>query len=85
MKIALDIETLQASKEEWADLQGVSLLPDQTGVSSSDLDEKHEKEFQKSAFDGTFSRIICIGILFFSNDMKPLKLWHCMVQMKRRF
>ncbi|HZC67329.1 MAG TPA: ribonuclease H-like domain-containing protein [Nitrospirales bacterium] len=61
MKVVLDIETIQPPKEEWAALAGV----DPTG----DLFEY--KEFERAAFDGTFSRIICIGAIAFSDDMAP--------------
>lgn len=80
MKVVLDIETVQASREEWARLAGVEALVADTcsGDPSSDLlsyaetQERLQKEdelYERSAFDGTFSRIVCIGLLIFSDTM----------------
>lgn len=66
MRIALDIETLQASKEEWFSLMGIN-----PGNQESEL-AKYEKEFDRSMSDATFSKIICIGMLLFKDDMSPL-------------
>jgi predicted PolB exonuclease-like 3'-5' exonuclease len=80
MKIVLDIETVQATREEWARLAGK-----QPGVDSSQPEEsedlfaageaqerRHAEDelYAKSAFDGTFSRIVCIGLLEFSDHME---------------
>ena len=81
MKVVLDIETVQAPREEWARLAGrepVSL--EAAWVESDDLfshasvDERRRIEdelYEKSAFDGTFSRIVCVGLLMFSDSMEP--------------
>ena len=82
MKVVLDIETLQASREHWARLVGV---PEATGddglagVSEDLIDyseqqarrQKDEDAYQRAAFDGTFSRIVVIGLLVFSDGMIP--------------
>ncbi len=81
MKVVLDIETIQAPREEWARLIG------KAPQSSDDLqfeeggdlftvgvaEERRHAEnelYAKSAFDGTFSRIVCIGLLEFSDQME---------------
>jgi hypothetical protein len=70
MKVVLDIETIQPLKEEWVALAGVDLAAQydllQAGEAAS-----QEKEFERAAFDGTFSRIVCIGAIAFSDDMAP--------------
>jgi len=82
MKVVLDIETIQATREEWARLKGMELSSSQTHAESpssdlfrhAELEEQRKKEneqFAQSAFDGTFSRIVCIGLLIFSDTMKP--------------
>lgn len=82
MKIVLDIETVQASRSEWAKLLGIDLVspPEAPFSSESDLfayagyEEQIQKEnelYERSAFDGTFSRIVVIGILVFSDAMVP--------------
>lgn len=82
MKVVLDIETLQASREHWADLVGVE---HNTGGENNLSDvgdlfayseqegrrQKEEELYQRSAFDGTFSRIVVIGLLVFSDGMEP--------------
>lgn len=65
MKIALDIETLHLSKNEW-----VSLMDVDSSTSETDL-AKLEKEYERSVFDATFSRIVCIGVIVFQDDMTP--------------
>jgi 3'-5' exonuclease len=83
MKIVLDIETLQASREHWERLMGVassskpSLAPpsppdDLFEYSEYETQKRKEEElYQRSAFDGTFSQIIVIGVLVFSESMVP--------------
>jgi len=82
MKVVLDIETIQAPREEWARLVGH--LPTDSGVEpvdrgydlftagESEAQQRAEDElYAKSAFDGTYSRIVCIGLLEFSDQMEP--------------
>jgi hypothetical protein len=73
MKVVLDIETVQLSKEEWARLKGVTLL--QTDVAGDLLAagevSEQEKEYDKACFDSTFCQIICIGLIVFSDAMEP--------------
>ncbi|MDR4492957.1 MAG: 3'-5' exonuclease [Nitrospirales bacterium] len=82
MKVVLDIETLQASREHWADLVGVSPEPGEESLKTVPGDlfdyseheirrQKEEELYQRSAFDGTFSRIVVIGLLVFSDEMEP--------------
>ncbi len=82
MKIVLDIETLQATRSDWARLMGLpfsasgSSGPDSGDdlFSFADQEEQKKKEddqYQRSAFDGTFSRIVTIGVLIFSDAMVP--------------
>ena len=82
MKVVLDIETVQAPRAEWARLVGIDLLTTESCSedSASDLfshaetQERVRKEdelYERSSFDGTFSRIVCIGMLIFSSDMIP--------------
>jgi DNA polymerase elongation subunit (family B) len=82
MKIVLDIETVQAPRDEWARLVGRPPSSDAvTSVENTDdlfsraeADEQRRSEnelYERSAFDGTFSRIICIGVLSFSDAMEP--------------
>ena len=74
MKIVLDIETLQASKEDWAELRGVELAAKSEGRLFVDQEEaEQEKEFHKSTFDGTYSRICCIGIIILNDDLSPVE------------
>jgi DNA polymerase elongation subunit (family B) len=70
MKVALDIETVQAPKEQWAQLVGVSLKDPKDLHEASDA-EQQDKDYERSSFDGTFSRIVCIGAIAFSDDMSP--------------
>jgi DNA polymerase elongation subunit (family B) len=82
MKVVLDIETVQAPREEWARLVG--RLP--TSSESEPVEQEHDlftageadalkraedEMYAKSAFDGTYSRIVCIGLLEFSDHMEP--------------
>lgn len=82
MKVVLDIETIQAPREEWARLIGK--LPAGSGAEpveqrydlftagEADAEKRADDEsYAKSAFDGTYSRIVCIGLLEFSDQMEP--------------
>jgi len=70
VKIVIDIETIQVPKEEWAVLQGIELRNGNDENPCLGLEESQiEKDYYKSSFDGTFSRIVCIGILKFTEDM----------------
>ena len=82
MKVVLDIETVQASRGEWGRLAGIepATIDSRPDEDSSDLflhaqsQERQKKEdelYERSAFDGTFSRIVCIGMLIFSESMGP--------------
>jgi hypothetical protein len=81
MKVVLDIETVQAPREEWARLAGREHVPyeadwaDATDLfSRASAEERRRIEdelYEKSAFDGTFSRIVCIGLIVFSDAMEP--------------
>lgn len=81
MKVVLDIETVQAPREEWARLVGkptecqgpVSDEPGYDLFTVSAVEEARradDEAYAKSAFDGTFSRIVCIGLLEFSDQME---------------
>src|SRR5690242_2399080 len=80
MKVVLDIETVQAPRHEWAHLAGRALLDEHAGFdeggdlfSAGAAEEQRRTEdelYAKSAFDGTFSRIVCIGLLEFSDQME---------------
>lgn len=81
MKVVLDIETVQAPREEWARLVGkpaegqgpASGEPGYDLFTVSAAEEaRHadDEAYAKSAFDGTFSRIVCIGLLEFSDQME---------------
>ncbi|MEE8494464.1 MAG: hypothetical protein V3S25_10500, partial [Nitrospirales bacterium] len=82
MIVVLDIETVQASRSEWARLVGLPELAPEGGSAEpaddlftrADVDAQRRREdeaYEKSAFDGSFSRIVCIGMLQFSNEMEP--------------
>jgi len=66
----LDIETIQAPKEEWARLIGVDLAKADNLLEAGEAAQQ-ERDYERSSFDGTFSRVICIGMLTFSDDMAP--------------
>ncbi|HMS85331.1 MAG TPA: 3'-5' exonuclease [Nitrospira sp.] len=81
MKVVLDIETVQASREEWARLVGKSSedhspAPGEAGYDlftagvAEEARRADDESYAKSAFDGTFSRIVCIGLLEFSDQME---------------
>jgi DNA polymerase elongation subunit (family B) len=81
MKVVLDIETIQAPREEWARIAGCLPVVDPTCVENAeDLYTRQEAEerqksedqlYEKSSFDGTFSRICCIGLILLSDGMEP--------------
>jgi hypothetical protein len=82
MKVVLDIETVQAPREEWARLVGrlpASSEPEPveqgydlfTAAEADALQRAEDEMYAKSAFDGTYSRIVCIGLLEFSDHMEP--------------
>jgi len=82
MKVVLDIETVQSPKDEWARIAGRQLTSgeatfDETGgdlfaVGEAQAQQRLEDElYEKSSFDGTFSRIVCIGLLEFSDNLEP--------------
>jgi DNA polymerase elongation subunit (family B) len=81
MKVALDIETVQAPREEWARIVG--LTPSAACTEEQDAEDlftraeagerrrSEDELYEKSSFDGTFSRIVCIGLIMFSDAMDP--------------
>jgi hypothetical protein len=81
MKVVLDIETIQAPREEWARLSGVGSVRSSESVepgfdlfTAGEVDALKRAEdelYAKSAFDGTYSRVVCIGLLEFSDQMEP--------------
>ncbi|RMH07989.1 MAG: hypothetical protein D6704_04000 [Nitrospirae bacterium] len=80
MKVVLDIETIQAPREKWAQVLGIERALREEEALPRDLFElsdyqdrlKREDElYERSAFDGTFSQIVCIGLLIFSDAMVP--------------
>lgn len=74
MKIVLDIETLQTSKENWAGLRGVKLAAKTTDrLFPGEEEAEQEKDYQQSAFDGTYSQICCIGIIILKDDLTPVE------------
>jgi 3'-5' exonuclease len=79
MKVVLDIETVQAPREEWAKIAG--LLPVSENVAEGEDDlfvhaeadrrrQAEDEQYEKSSFDGTFSRIICIGMILLTDSME---------------
>lgn len=81
MKIVLDIETVQAPREEWARIIGkppqsqedFGFEPSGDLFTAGAAEERRRAEdelYAKSAFDGTFSRVVCIGLLEFSDQME---------------
>src|SRR6185295_11382894 len=80
MRIVLDIETVQAPREEWARIAGCLPLVDPDCVEDAeDLYTRQEAEerqknqeqlYEKSSFDGTYSRIVCIALLLFTDAME---------------
>jgi 3'-5' exonuclease len=82
MKVVLDIETIQAPRSEWERLVGKAQVKgdaDPTGegfdlFTAGAVEEERraeDEQYAKSAFDGTFSSIVCIGLLEFSDQMEP--------------
>jgi hypothetical protein len=82
MKVVLDIETIQAPRDAWERLTGRDHVQVEEEAGTSDLDlfaagaaqerKRLEDElYAKSAFDGTFSSIVCIGLLEFSDQLEP--------------
>jgi DNA polymerase elongation subunit (family B) len=82
MKVVLDIETIQAPREEWERLVGKTSAAAEPIIAGDELDlftagaeaerrRLEEEQYAKSAFDGTFSAIVCIGLLEFSDQMEP--------------
>jgi 3'-5' exonuclease len=82
MKVVLDIETIQAPREEWERLVGKAQAKgdaDPIGegfdlFTAGAVEEERraaDEQYAKSAFDGTFSSIVCIGLLEFSDQMEP--------------
>jgi hypothetical protein len=79
MKVVLDIETVPAPREEWARIAGMSPAPGSDASGSDDLFERAEadrrrqvedEQYEKSSFDGTFSRIVCIGLIMLTDAME---------------
>lgn len=78
MKVVLDIETIPSSRADWATLAGVTLHsrqePAEDLFAQADDDrvrQTQDEQYAKSAFDATYSRIVCIGALFLSDDLEP--------------
>lgn len=81
MKVVLDIETIQAPREEWASITGCVPQIDPSCIENAEdlftLSEAEEKKkndddlYEKSSFDGTFSRIVCIGMIVLSDSLEP--------------
>ncbi|OQW37013.1 MAG: hypothetical protein A4E19_14875 [Nitrospira sp. SG-bin1] len=81
MKVVLDIETVQLPREEWARLAGKSPAGHDASLGEASYDlfsagaaeaqrRAEDESYAKSAYDGTFSRIVCIGLLEFSDQME---------------
>jgi 3'-5' exonuclease len=79
MRVVLDIETIQTTREEWARVAGLQLChAEPEGAEDlftrTEMDERRKSEdelYEKSSFDGTYSRIVCIGLIAFSDAMEP--------------
>src|SRR5437879_8586160 len=82
MKVVLDIETIQAPREEWARLVGKLSSSGESEPTGEGYDlfaagaaeaqrRAEDEQYAKSAFDGTFSQIVCIGRLEFSDQLEP--------------
>ena len=81
MRIVLDIETIQAQREEWARLAGIAVQTDAEAweraedlFTATEAEQRRKSEddlYEKSSFDGTFSRIVSIGMLVFTDGMEP--------------
>ena len=70
MKVVLDIETVQSPKEEWARLAGIDMVAADNLLEAGEAAQQ-DKDYDKSSFDGTYSRIVCIGMIAFSDSMEP--------------
>ena len=81
MKIVLDIETVQSPREEWARVAGCLPLVDVNCLenaedlfTASEAEQRRKSEdelYEKSSFDGTYSRIVCIGMIVLSDALEP--------------
>ncbi len=81
MKVVLDIETIQAPREEWERLAGKGPLVEEAAETggldlfaagaAQERKRLEDELYAKSAFDGTFSSIVCIGLLEFSDQLEP--------------
>lgn len=81
MRVVLDIETVQAPREEWARIAGCLPLVDPDCIENAEdlyarqeADERRKTEdqlYEKSSFDGTYSKIVCIGVILFTDAMEP--------------
>jgi len=81
MKVVLDIETVQSPREEWGRIAGCLPLVDPLCLenaedlfTASEAEERRKSEdelYEKSSFDGTFSRIVCIGLIILSDNLEP--------------
>ena len=73
MKVVLDIETIQCSKEEWARLKGIALLYEEEAgdlIAAGEATDQ-DKEYEKSCFDSTFCQIVCIGGIILNDAFEP--------------
>ena len=79
MKVVLDIETIQCTRENWLRLAG-RCRPVEPEAPAVDLfaageaeAERHaeDEQYAKAAFDGTYSSIVCTALLEFSDQMEP--------------
>jgi DNA polymerase elongation subunit (family B) len=73
MKVVLDIETIQCSKEEWARLKGIAVLYEEEVPDLLTAGEaaEQDKEYEKSCFDATFCQIVCIGGIILNDAFEP--------------
>lgn len=82
MKINLDIEPFQANQPEWTKLLGIDLVPPSVAaphpgklnflpLRNTKNASLRKMSCEPSTFDGTFNRIVVIGILLFSDGMLP--------------
>ncbi len=82
MRVVLDIETIQAPREEWAKIAGLRSESNQEDLAMgtddlfarADAEERRKIEdelYEKSSFDGTFSQIVCVGLVMLSVAMDP--------------
>lgn len=82
MKVVLDIETIQSSRAEWARLMGKQDVSSPLDSIDEGFDlfeagaaeerrRAEDEQYAKSAFDATFSSIVCIGMLEFTDHFEP--------------